>query len=55
MEYLDDRDSFGKVIKFLIFWIFDKKIPRMVQTREPLKAKKLKIRVTRKPDLKAPN
>jgi hypothetical protein len=55
LEYLDERDSFGKAIKFLIFETFFTKISHPVQAMKPPKVKKLKIGVARKLDLIGPN
>jgi hypothetical protein len=55
LEYLDEWASFGKVIKFLNFGTYFKLMAHPVPAREPPKAKKSKIRVTRKPDLETQN
>ncbi len=44
-----------RLLNFRIFGIYFKLIAHLVRAREPPKAKKLKIRVTRKPDLETQN
>jgi hypothetical protein len=44
-----------RLLNLRFFETFLTKIPHTVQAREPLKVKKLKIRVARKLDLIAPN
>jgi hypothetical protein len=44
-----------RLLNLRFFETYFTKIPHLVQAREPLKVKKLKIGVARKPDLIEPN